>query len=289
MTTFLLTLVGLGGAFVLARAATRASSSAHLRRLVPNPQWRLPDFLRTRGAVQLARAGIEVTPEGAAEIGGAVLVAIVALTLSLAPGLLIPALVMTIAGGIIGLRLSRNRAEQKFVVLLPVFLEQIATALRGGAAVGEALHAVTMPGALGTDLDRVDARIALGVGLGEALAVWPLEHPRPEVRATAGALAIAATLGGRSANALDGLAQSLRERVGARAEARALSAQGRLSAVVVGGAPIGFLAFSALTDPGSVGLLVNTGTGRICLVAGLALEGLGALWMRQIVSAGDVA
>lgn len=289
MKTFLLTLAGLGGAIILARAATLASSSAHLRRLVPNPQWRLPDFLRTRGAVQLARAGIEVTPEGAAEIGGAVLVAIVALTLSLAPGLLIPALVMTIAGGIIGLRLSRNRAEQKFVVLFPVFLEQIAAALRGGAAVGEALRAVTMPGALGTDLDRVGARIALGVGLGEALAVWPLEHPRPEVRATAGALAIAATLGGRSANALDGLAQSLRERVGARAEARALSAQGRLSALVVGGAPIGFLAFSALTDPGSVGLLVNTGTGRICLVVGLALEGLGALWMRQIVSAGDVA
>ena len=96
------------------------------------------------------------------------------------------------------------------------------------------------------------------------------------MRAAAGALAVANTIGGRAADAIDGLASSLRHRLDASAEARALSAQSRLSAVVVGAAPIGYLAFSSLIDPGSVTALVGTGVGRVCLVLGLALEGLAA-------------
>ena len=287
METVLIIFAALGAVIVLVRAATRASSAAHLRKLAPKPKWRLPGFLRSAISVQLVRSGILVEPEGACEVAGAVAVAIIGFTLVVAPGLLIPALVIAGVIALVGLRISRAQAEQKFVALLPVFLDQVAAALRGGATVSDALGSVTMAGALGQDLGRVSSRVALGVGLGEALAVWPLEHSRPEVRAAAGALAVAATLGGRSADALSGLAQSLRERNGARAEAHALSAQGRFSALVVGGAPLGYLAFSAITDPGSVGLLTDTSIGRICLVVGLTLEGLGALWMRRIVRAGS--
>ena len=119
--------------------------------------------------------------------------------------------------------------------------------------------------------------------MSDALEGWPAEHDAPGVRAAAGALAVATTLGGRAADAIDGLASSLRHRLDASAEARALSAQSRLSAVVVGAAPIGYLAFSSLIDPGSVTALVGTGVGRVCLVLGLALEGLAALWIRRIV------
>jgi Flp pilus assembly protein TadB len=52
---------------------------------------------------------------------------------------------------------------------------------------------------------------------------------------------------------------------------------------VVGVAPIGYLAFSALVDPGAVTTLVATGVGRVCLVVGIGLEGLAALWIRRIL------
>ena len=96
---------------------------------------------------------------------------------------------------------------------------------------------------------------------------------------------MAAALGGRAADAIDGLATSLRHRLDAAAEARALSSQARLSAVVVGAAPIGYLAFSSLVDQRAVGVLVGTGVGRVCLVVGIALEALAALWIRRIVRA----
>ncbi len=111
----------------------------------------------------------------------------------------------------------------------------------------------------------------------------PKERPLPSVRAAAAALAVATTMGGRAAGAIDGLATSLREQRGADADARALSAQARMSAVVVGVAPIGYLLFSAVVDPASVEMLVGTSVGRVCLVAGLTLELAGVLWMRRIV------
>jgi hypothetical protein len=53
---------------------------------------------------------------------------------------------------------------------------------------------------------------------------------------------------------------------------------------VVGGAPIGYLVFASLVDARSVTALVGTGVGRVCLVVGLALEALAAVWMRRIVA-----
>ena len=138
-------------------------------------------------------------------------------------------------------------------------------------------------GAVATDLRRVRTRTQLGLPLAQALAGWPADHDAPGVRAAAGALAVASTMGGRAADAIDGLASSLRHRLDAVAEARSLSAQARLSAVVVGAAPLGYLAFSALVDPGAVTTLIDTGVGRVCLVVGLVLEALAALWIRRIL------
>jgi tight adherence protein B len=61
-----------------------------------------------------------------------------------------------------------------------------------------------------------------------------------------------------------------------------------MSAIVVGGAPIAYLAWSAIIDPHSVHVLLGTAVGRACLAAGFVLEVLGAWWMRAIVRSGSV-
>jgi tight adherence protein B len=110
-------------------------------------------------------------------------------------------------------------------------------------------------------------------------------RPVPGVRAVAGALTLVTTVGGSAAGPLEGLAASLRADDAAAGEARALSAQARVSAAVVGLAPLGYLAFSAMADPASSRVLVATAAGRFCLGAGLVLEALAAWWMRALVRA----
>ena len=284
MLTLVLVVAGPIASVLLVRAARRAESGSHVRRLTARSRWRLPERVRSPLARTLHDADVGTDPETAVGLWLVGALAVAALTSSVVPGMAIPAGLAALVAGPVALRVGRTRRERRFGAALPGALEQVAAELRGGGTVAGAVDRLARSdGPVADDLRRVHVRTRLGLGLSDALEGWPAEHDALGVRAAAGALAVATTIGGRAADAIDGLASSLRHRLDASAEARALSAQSRLSAVVVGAAPIGYLAFSSLIDPGSVTALVGTGVGRVCLVLGLALEGLAALWIRRIV------
>ena len=176
---------------------------------------------------------------------------------------------------------GRRRMQRCLDFAVPELLEHVAGELRSGGTVALAL--AHCPPAAPLQLDGITRRVALGAAFHDALAGWADRFGRRDVHATAGALGLAATVGGRAAEPLDGLAASLRARLAALAEARALGAQARLSAIVVGTAPMGFVAFSALTDPGALRSLVGTGIGRMCLVVGVGLELIAVVWMQRIL------
>jgi len=269
---------------VLVRAARRADSGVRVRRLAAREQRNLPVRVRAPLERALLRADVRLDPEAAFVLWAAGSLAVAVFASSFAPGMALPAGLAALVAGPVGLALARGRRERRFAAALPGVLEQAAAELRGGGTVAGAVERLGVgEGPVADDLRRVHARTRLGLGLSDALGGWPVEHDTPEVGAVAGALAVAATIGGRAADAIDGLASSLRHRLDAAADAHALSAQARLSAVVVGAAPVGYLAFSAMVDPASVTLLVDSGVGRVCLVLGLALEVLAALWIRRIV------
>jgi len=271
----------------LVRAARRAGAAEHARSLGAVSRWRIPRRARTWLVRALAEAAVDLEPEAACELWFAGVGALVVVTFAVAPSLVVLAPAIGVIGGPVALRMARHRARARFVAALPGALEQVAAAMRGGASVHDAIAVLAGGDApVAPDLRRVCARSTLGVGLADALAAWPIERPLPSVRAAAGGLAVASSVGGAAADAIDGLAASLRERLGAVAEARALSAQARLSAIVVGAAPAGYLLLSALADPSSVTTLVGTPTGRVCLAVGLVLEALAMVWMRRIVRAG---
>lgn len=181
-----------------------------------------------------------------------------------------------------------ERRSLQIALVVPEALERVASELRSGGTVATAIAAVAAgDGPLAPDMARVDTRVRLGASLARALAAWAGERAVAGVEASAGALAMCSSVGGRSADALDGLATSLRDRLGVAAEARALSSQARLSALVVAGAPVAYIAWSALVDPHALHVLTGTLFGRVCLLLGLTLEALGGWWMRSIVRNGS--
>jgi len=181
---------------------------------------------------------------------------------------------------------GRHRRAVELEAALPDLLERVAAELRAGAAplaaVREAAAGADLPAVLRADLDRLVARAERG-GLGPAAAAWAKERPGPVVAAVAAALEVAVGAGGPVSPALDGLAAGLRDRHDAIAEVAALSAQARLSAIVVGAAPVASLALSLLADRRVAPTLVATGRGRACLLTGVALEALAAAWMGRIL------
>lgn len=283
--TGLFATVGSMTSIALARVARRLSASEHTRHLREDRQERdLPEWLATWVECLLGNADIEVGPKLAVEIwlGGAVIVGL--FSVGFAPLLAGPAFVGALSAGPLGLWLVKGRRGRRIQASLPGMLEEVARELRGGGTVHGAIeHLATRPGPLRGELTRVLARMDLGLGLGEALGAWPDDLASPGVRASIGALSVATSIGGRAAGALDGLATSLRERGAVTAEARALATQARLSATVVGAAPLAYLAFSVLVDGRAITVLVGTPAGRICFVIGICMEVAAAAWMRQIV------
>jgi tight adherence protein B len=276
-----------GGAVVaLARGARRFAVADRLRPATGGRT--LPDALRRPLLRALDDAALHSTPEHAVEVWllATGIASVVGVGLAPATGVL--AALGGLIGGPVALRLGRHRRERLVASAVPDALEQIGSELRAGGTVASALTGIANgDGALAWDVARVETRVRLGAALPAALRSWARERRAVGVEVAAGALSLSATVGGPAADALDGLASSLRDRLSVLAEARALSAQARYSAWVIGLAPVGYLVSTAVVDPHSVGVLVGTGQGRVCAVLGLGLELLGAMWMRAIVRAGD--
>jgi tight adherence protein B len=203
------------------------------------------------------------------------------------PGLAGVAVVALAAGPALVVRTRQGRADAGIEQALPGALEAVARALRSGASLRQAVDEAGANArgggkALAAELSRAAAEAAQGAGLVSALEAVAVRRPLPGVRLGVAALCLGAETGGAQARAVDGVAATVRERQAVAAELRALSSQARISALVIGLAPIAFGVFAATTDPRTAEFMLHTPAGLILLSAGLVLDALGWLWMQRL-------
>ena len=261
-------------------AEAPASNARRPRRPLPAPPPRV--------AAALADADLPVPAPVAwtlwlGALGAGSLVALVAG----GPGLAGVALGALGLGPALAVRTRRGRADVRIEQALPVALEAVARSLRSGAslrqAVEEAGRARAGGGrALAAELSRAATEAAQGASLVAALEAVAVRRPLPGVRLGVAALCLGAETGGAQARAVDGVAATVRERLAVAAELRALSSQARISALVIGLAPVGFGAFAAATDPRTAQFMLHTPAGLALLICGLILDALGWLWMQRL-------
>lgn len=239
------------------------------------PAWVLP---------ALDRAGIDSpTPVWWAWVG--------AVAVTLGAGFVLGGLALAVlagaaavAGPALVLRTRRGRGDEQLERDLPVALEAVARSLRSGASLRQAVAeaAEATPGRLGRELGTVAGQVERGAPLVEALEGLAARRPGPGVRLAVAALCLGVETGGAQAKAVDGVAATLRDRSGVAAEVRALSSQARVSAVVIGLAPVAFGGFAAATDPRTADFMFSTPAGLLLLAVGVTLDGLGWLWMQRL-------
>ncbi len=96
------------------------------------------------------------------------------------------------------------------------------------------------------------------------------------------AIAINREVGGDLAHVLDTVAKTIRERNQIRRQVKALSAEGRLSGVILLILPFAVGGFILLTNPGYLRPLTDGPVGWAMLGTGAVLMTAGALWIRKI-------
>lgn len=194
--------------------------------------------------------------------------------------------VLAASTALVLLRAQRRKVESQYDDALAELLERVAGGLRAGASLPVALVESAdevQADLLARDIRELLARSQIGVSLASALDAWSARRPFAAVRLASAAMALGAETGGAQAVALDGVARTIRQRAGAIADARALAAQGRLSAWLMAALPVMFSVLMTGMQAGAKEFLFHTPAGLVCLAAGVALEACGLLWMNRLV------
>ena len=163
--------------------------------------------------------------------------------------------------------------------VIPQTLELLARALRAGASVYTAVDTVAsdLPEA---ELHVVVDRVRQGSDMAEALDCWA--YGNAERQTVAALLVLGYRSGAAMASSLDRAANSIRQKKSFSDEIRVLTAQTRISGIVVAAAPIGFGAVLALVDHDILTVLFTTPVGLGSLLSGILLEVLGMWWMNRL-------
>jgi tight adherence protein B len=265
-------------------ALTRRLGAAHPRR-APDPRVRLVPPPAPPWFVAKAQ-GLGLTGDPAVVLWSIVAVSVLALVVAVVAGgweLAALVVVALLATGWFLDDFASHRAEREIERDLPAILDAVSDAVRSGSSLAAALTEAAL---VARGVALADLQVTIGamgqVGVATALHEWGERRRAPGVRLAVAALSLAAELGG-SAQPIDGVAATLRERMAAEREARALSAQARSSAAVIILAPIAFVALMAMADDTVVPFFLHTSLGFACVVGGAALDGAGAWWMLRIL------
>lgn len=98
------------------------------------------------------------------------------------------------------------------------------------------------------------------------------------------AINIQRTVGGNLAEILDKVAQTMRERERIRGEINTLTAQQKMTGIVIGGLPVFMFLIFMVMNPGYMSLLITETAGKVMLGAAIGLQLMGYFAMKRIMA-----
>jgi tight adherence protein B len=183
------------------------------------------------------------------------------------------------------LRLKASRRQAKFLAELPDTLSAIASGLSAGASVPQAIESTALEttGPMGDELNRAIIQSRLGTSFPDALEQTAIRMHCPDLLLIVMAMRLQASHGGNLGELLTTVSSTLRERVQLGRHVRALSAEGRLSLMVLMALPVMVLCFMAVVRPEYFNFFVTTAAGMAMLGGCAVMMLMGYLWARVLV------
>lgn len=195
------------------------------------------------------------------------------------------ALVLFLMPGFMLNRLRQSRLD-KFEMQLPDALMMLASGLRSGASLSTATQQLVneSEAPMAQEFELLLREQRLGVALDEALENLQERVPLQSLSLVVAAMRIANDTGGGLAEALDRAAQTLRSKIAMEGKIKALTAQGKMQAWVVGLLPISLIYVLSKMEPEAMAQLWTTPIGYGTLAAIATLEFFGIVMIRKIVA-----
>jgi tight adherence protein B len=199
--------------------------------------------------------------------------------LALLGALLVPGAAVAVVNG------KRDRRQSAFADQLDDALHLMASSLRAGHSVLRALDAVSRDAQAPTSVEfsRVVNETRVGRDVNAALEEVAERTGSRDFAWVVQAIAIHREVGGNLAEVLDRVSTTIRERNALRRHARSLSAEGRMSGLVLMLMPVAVFFLMSAISPTYFDTVTGTSTGVLMIVVAVVLLLLGGLWLRALV------
>jgi tight adherence protein B len=269
----------LGGGLLLRPPAIGPGDSAFWTRLLPDPE-------KFNALYEQADVNLDfkrfLAIVGALATAGAVLGFVFKVSIFLIP------IGSAFLGALPFLWLIRRKKKRikKFLDAMPEAVELISRALRAGHGLSSGLRLVAdeMQGPIADEFGRVFEEQNLGIPIELSLRGMADRVPSMDVRFFVIAVVIQRATGGDLAEVLDKIGRLIRQRFELAGHVKALTAEGRLSGVVLLALPPGLLAFLCVSNYPYVEVLFTTPVGTKMLAITAVLQLVGALSIKKIVA-----
>jgi tight adherence protein B len=185
---------------------------------------------------------------------------------------------------LVSFKAGRRRAA--FADQLDDSLQLMASSLRAGHSLLRAVDAVSQDAAAPTseEFSRIINETRVGRDLNDALDEVSARMRSDDFTWVAQAIAIHREVGGNLAEVLDAVGHTIRERNGIRRQVKALSAEGKLSAIVLMALPFGILGFISATKPEYLAKFTESTAGYILLAVAVVMLTIGGFWLKKTVA-----
>jgi tight adherence protein B len=180
----------------------------------------------------------------------------------------------------------KKKRVQTFVAAMPEAVELMSRALRAGHGLASGMNLVAeeMKGPIAQEFGRVFYEQNLGVPIEASLRGMAERVPSMDIRFFVTAVIIQRGTGGDLAEVLEKIGKLIRQRYELFGHVRALTAEGRLSGIVLLALPPALLAFLTFSNYNYVSPMYTTPAGTKILAVTAALQVVGALCIKKIVA-----
>jgi tight adherence protein B len=237
---------------------------------------------------KLDAAGLPLKPGEWALVHVGIAVGSGLLLLLLTGGRIVASLVGLILGVVLPwvyLGIKESRRQAAFYSQLPDTLQLLAGSLSAGYSLPQAVDTVVREGQdpMAAEFNRALVEARLGVPIEDAMDNIADRMNSQDFHWVVLAIRVQREVGGNLAEVLTTVAATLRERERLRRQVQVLSAEGRLSAVIIALIPILFAVFLLIARPTYLEPLYSTPLGLLMLGFGAFMLVVGIFWLRRVV------
>lgn len=187
---------------------------------------------------------------------------------------------------ILFIKIKKGKRIKAFEGQLGDTLIMICNGLKSGFSFQQTMENVAndMPAPIGIEFGRVCNEIRYGATMEEALNNMVDRVKSPDLMLVVSAVLIQRTTGGNLSEILTTISQTIKDRIQIKGEINSITAQGRMSGMIIGALPICIAAVLMVINPEYMSTFFTTTVGKIMLAISAVMEVIGFFAIRKVVT-----